>query len=178
MCGLNEQPRLELAFAGNWEFTEPGPSVHGVSQDRGGRVGGLWAAAGPEVREGAGSGMEERVGLSKAAGRAPSQLLPCQPSALLQLLGRSCPPCRLLDRVLEGYLWARQASPFLTHGGSSAGLWGCWGRRRSWQRSPGAPQSCGHLRLPLGPRSPCPPCCLGHLCDLAMGIALLPCLGW
>lgn len=50
MCGLNEQPRLELALAGNWEFTEPGPSVHGVSQDRGGRVGGLWAAAGPEVR--------------------------------------------------------------------------------------------------------------------------------
>lgn len=35
--------------------------------------------------------MEERVGLSKAIGQAPSGLLPCQPAALLQFLGHFLP---------------------------------------------------------------------------------------
>lgn len=58
--------------------------------------------------------MEERVGLSKAAGQAPPWLLPCRPAALLQFLGHFCPQFRLLGRVLESYLWGK-ASLTLPH---------------------------------------------------------------
>lgn len=71
------------------EFTEPWP-IRDVGQGRGGCVGGLWAAVGPGGA-GTGSGMEERVGLSQAAGQAPSQLLPCQAASRLQFLGHFLP---------------------------------------------------------------------------------------
>ena len=57
---------------GTLEFIEACP-FNCVGQGRGGRVGGLWAAVGPGGA-GTGSGMEERVGLSKAVGR---HLLSC-----------------------------------------------------------------------------------------------------
>lgn len=96
--------------------------------------------------------MEERVGLSKAAGRAPSQLLPCQPSALLQLLGRSCPPCRLLDRVLEGYL-SGKASLTLPHPRRVLGrVVGMLGEKEELAEEPRSPSE---LRTPeVAPRTP------------------------
>lgn len=88
----------------NSEFTEPWP-IHDVDQGRGQRVGGLWAAVGPGGA-GTGSGMEEWVGLSKAVGQAPSQLLPYQPVSLPShdSWGSSCPEFRFLGRVLMSYL--------------------------------------------------------------------------
>lgn len=113
--------------------------------------------------------MEERVGLSKAAGQAPSGLLPCQPAALLQFLGHCCPKFRLLGRVLESYLLGK-ASLTLPHPqqvlSRVAGMlgekegWGSPGQEAGAGRGAREPLRAADTGLPLRPFSPRPSCCL------------------
>lgn len=63
-------------------------------------MGGLWAAVGPRGT-GTGSGMEERVGLSKAVGQAGTfSAAPLPASVSCNSWGTSCLTFRFLGRVL------------------------------------------------------------------------------